>query len=232
MIIDNHTHIFPEHVVERAMASLCARYEITPAGLATPHGIIQHMDECGVDKSVIVAVTTKPEQVPSVNKWFASLASDRLIPFGSIHPHVDDLEGEVERALDLGLPGIKVHAHFQNFALSDPKFLKLLELIDNRLVLLFHAGDEITPKEYVETTPRRLLKIHEAFPEQRIILAHMGSFDQWDEVEELLIGRDVYFDASYTFDLCPDERIERMMRTHGIDRIIWGSDFPWQSQCQ
>ena len=48
----------------------------------------------------------------------------------------------------------------------------------------------------------------------------------------LLIGRDIYFDTSYTFDLCPDDRIERMMRAHSIDRIIWGSDFPWQSQRQ
>jgi len=232
MIIDNHTHIFPEHVVERAMATLTERYEIRPVALATPSGLLAHMDECGVDRSVVVAVTTKPDQCRSVNKWFASLAGERLIPFGSIHPHLEDLEDEVERVVGSGMPGLKVHAHFQGFALDDPRFLRMLELIDNRLVLLFHAGDEIAPMDRVETTPARLLRLHEQFPEQRMILAHMGAYDQWDEAEEHLVGRDIYLDASYTFDLCPDERIERMMRAHGLEKVVWGSDFPWQSQCQ
>jgi len=54
----------------------------------------------------------------------------------------------------------------------------------------------------------------------------------WDGVEELLVGQDVYFDASYVFDICPDWRIERIIRNHGFERVVWGSDFPWQPQSQ
>jgi predicted TIM-barrel fold metal-dependent hydrolase len=64
----------------------------------------------------------------------------------------------------------------------------------------------------------------------RFVFAHLGAYRQWDEVEESLVGEEVHFDASYVFDLCSDEQISRIVRNHGPERILWGSDFPWQTQ--
>jgi len=229
MVIDSHTHIFPEHVVDRAMEVLRDRYQAQPVARPTPDGLRRHMDECGVDGAVVVAVATRPEQVPSINQWLGDLGDDRFIPFGSLHPQVADLAGEVQRLLDLGFPGIKLHAHFQGLRLDDPEFVSMLELVGERLLVLMHGGDEIVPVPHVEPTPPRLLRLHERLPQVRFILAHLGSYQRWDEVEELLVGRDVVFDASYVFGKCPDERIERLIRAHGPERV---SDFPWQTESQ
>jgi hypothetical protein len=69
-------------------------------------------------------------------------------------------------------------------------------------------------------------------PQVRFIFAHLGAYLQWDEVEETLVGRDAYLDASYVFDICSDQQIRRIIQGHGPERIVWGSDFPWQTQAQ
>ena len=232
MIIDSHTHIFPERVADRAMEVLRERYQAHPVARPTPDGLRRHMDECGVDRAVVVAIATKPEQVASINQWLGGLGDERFIPFGSLHPHVPDLAGEVQRLVDLGFRGIKLHAHFQDLRLGDPQFVAMLELVGERLLVLMHAGDDIMPVPRVEPTPARLLRLHQRLPQVRFIFAHLGSYRQWDEVEELLVGQDVLLDASYVFDECSDEQIERLIRRHGTQRVVWGSDYPWQTEAQ
>lgn len=230
MIIDSHTHVFPEHVADRAMESLSARYGARPVGRASPSGLLAHMDECGVDRAVLAPVATRPGQMASINTWLAGIRSDRLWPLGALHPHTPDPASEIQRLLDAGFRGVKLHCHFQGFAMDDPALDRLLELIGDRLVVLMHCGDEIAPLERVEPTPSRILAMHQRHPEVRFIRAHLGGYQEWDEAEALLCGQDVYLDISYVFGHCPDEQIGRMIRAHGVDRVIWGSDFPWQSE--
>ena len=232
MVFDCHTHIFPEHIVDRAMESLCARYGAAPVARPTPEGLLRHMDECGVERAVVVAVATKPAQVASINAWLIGLGEPRLVPFGSLHPHCDDLEGEIARLLDAGVRGVKLQPHFQAFTLDDPRFLDMLDLIGDRLLVLMHGGQEIAPIEDLQPTPPRLLALHRRFPQARFIFAHLGAYRQWDEVEQTLVGEDVMLDASYVFDICSDEQALRIMRNHGLGRIVWGSDFPWQPASQ
>lgn len=232
MIFDCHTHIFPEHVVDRAMEALSARYGAAPVARATPEGLLGHMDECGVDRALVVAVATKPGQVASVNSWLLGLGEERLVPFGSLHPLCEDLEGEIARLVDAGVKGIKLQPHFQDFGLDDPRFLEMMECIGDRLWVLLHAGQEIAPLERIEPTPARLLALHRRFPAAKLILAHLGGYLEWEGVEELLVGQDLWLDASYVFDICPDDRIEGLIRAHGPERVVWGSDFPWQTQRQ
>jgi len=232
MVFDSHTHIFSEHVVDRAMEALGERYGAAPVARATPKGLLGHMDESGVDKALVLGVATKPSQVHTINDWITSLGEPRLVPFGSLHPHADDIADEIERLLDLGVKGVKLQPHFQDYELDDPAVFRMFELIGDRLIVLMHGGQEIIPIENLQPTPRRLLHLHETFPEVRFILAHLGGYLEWDGVEEMLVGRDLHLDASYIFGICPDERIGKIMRDHGLEKIIWGSDFPWQTQCQ
>ena len=232
MILDSHAHIFPEHIVDRAMQALGERYNAQPVARPTPDNLLRHMDECGVDRAVVLGVATAPGQVASINSFLTGLAGPRFIPFGSLHPHAEDVEDEIARLVGSGIHGVKLQPHFQGYGLEDPAFLQMLEAIEGRLVVLLHGGQEIVEIEDVQPTPRRLLALHQRFPQTRFVLAHLGAYQMWDEVEELLVGQDVYFDASYVFDICPDERIERIIRNHGADKIVWGSDFPWQPQSQ
>ena len=229
MIFDCHAHIFPEHVVDRAMEALGAVYNARPVARPTPDNLLRHMDGCGVDRALVVAVATRPSQVAPVNSWLTALGEPRLTPLGSLHPHCDDVAGEVQRLLDAGIRGVKLQPHFQGYGFDDPATDALFEAIGDRLWVLLHAGQEIVPLDRVEPTPERLLALHRRFPQVRLILAHLGGFLEWDGVEELLVGEDVWLDASYVFGICPDERIKRIILSHGPERVLWGSDFPWQT---
>jgi predicted TIM-barrel fold metal-dependent hydrolase len=229
MVTDCHAHIFPEHVVDRAMEALSQRYQAQPVARPTPAELLRIMDRDGVERAVVVAVATRPTQVPSINDWLLHLNQPRLIPFGALHPHYEDVTGEVERLLDAGIKGVKLQPHFQEYSLDDPATLRMFEIIGDRLVVLLHGGNEIIPIPDVQPTPQRVRSLHRRFPQVRFIVAHLGASGMWDDVEEHLVGEDVYFDASYVFDICSDEQIERIIRNHGPQRIVWGSDFPWQA---
>jgi uncharacterized protein len=48
-----------------------------------------------------------------------------------------------------------------------------------------------------------------------------------DGVAELLAGRDVWLDTSYTLGHLPDDEFVSLLRAHGSDRVLFGSDGPW-----
>ncbi len=52
----------------------------------------------------------------------------------------------------------------------------------------------------------------------------------WDEVEEYLTGQPVYFDTAYILGLVPEEQFLRIVRNHGADKILFGTDSPWAGQ--
>ncbi len=228
-VIDTHTHIFPEKIVDKAMATLEAAYGAAPIARPTPTGLLAHMDATGVDCAVICPVATRPDQVASINRWAAGLASERLIPFGALHPADPGRDEQIELLVEQGIRGVKLQPHFQEFDLLAPATLKMLEKLVGRLVVLLHGGQEIRRIPRVEPTPERLLKLHQALPELQLIVAHLGGYQMWDSVEEFLVGQDVYMDLSFVFDKMSDEQIARIVQNHGPERILFASDFPWQS---
>jgi len=228
-IIDAHTHIFPEKVVDRAMAALEAAYGARPLIRPTVSNLIAHMDETGVDAAVICPVATSPDQVRSINRWMVSLAGERLIPLGALHPADSHWDEQIEFLIDHGIRGVKLQPHFQEFKLLAPGTIEMLGKLAGRLVVVLHAGQEIEPIVHVEPTPQRLLELHRILPELQFIAAHLGSYQMWDEVEQHLVGEDIYMDLSYVFNKASDEQIARIIHAHGVERILFASDFPWQS---
>ncbi len=229
IVIDIHNHIFPDKVVDKAMAALAAAYGAQPLTRPTVTGLLEHMDATGVDAAVICPVATRPDQVASINRWAAGLASERLIPFGALHPADPDCDEQIQFLLGEGIRGVKLQPHFQEFELLAPAALKMLEKLAGRLIVLLHAGQEIKPIESVDPTPQRLLELHQTLPELQLILAHLGGYQMWDQVEEFVVGQDLYMDISYVFNNTSDEQIARIICAHGPERILFGSDFPWQS---
>lgn len=232
MIIDSHTHVFPDDVAQRAMDALHATCGAVPVALPTVHGLLEHMQASGVSRSVLCPVATKPSQVRPINDWLLALNDDRLIPFGAIHPHHDDLEGELKRLQAEGVLGVKLQPFFQSFELEDPRTDALFEMVGDRFAVLLHAGDEIFPLPDIQPTPRRIARLLQRFPKLRLIAAHAGGYHLWDEVEEHLVGKRLLFDISYTTGKADLEQLRRIVQQHGYERILWGSDFPWQAQDQ
>lgn len=91
MIIDVHTHIFPEKIAESAVKSLADRSGLTPYHNGRLEELLKLMEEGGVDYSVIQSIATNPRQNIKVNDFAISLLKvPGIIPFGSIHPELED----------------------------------------------------------------------------------------------------------------------------------------------
>ena len=86
MIIDVHTHIFPDKIAARAVSALAAAANIEPNTNGTADATLCLMDNAGVDKAILVSVATKPEQMRTINDFLNTKPKDRFVPFGAIYP--------------------------------------------------------------------------------------------------------------------------------------------------
>ncbi len=233
MIIDFHTHAFNPKIAERAICKLEKISGFAPYTRGLVPQLTDRMDEWGVDKSVMLSIATKPSQQKIINDWAAEIdeTNDRIIAFGSVHPDADDIEEEIDRIVSLGLHGIKLHPDYQDFFVDDKRHDKLYEMITaSGLPVLFHAGVDYLSPDAVHCTPQRAAKVIKRHPKMKIILAHLGSNELWEDVYDIIAGTggEVYLDTSFTA-ACPDELMLRIIRKHGVERILFGSDCPWES---
>ncbi len=230
MVIDFHTHAFPEAIAERAISSLVtgSNNTYTPCADGTSCGLLKNMDKFGIDLSVVQPVVTKPSQTKSVNLWAHQITGNRLRSFGGIHPKTDDYKRDIDFICDLGLPGIKLHPEYQQFELDDPDMMKIYDYALSRgLMLLFHAGFDPAFPPPIHSSPEKFAKIRRELGGGTIIAAHLGGLAQWDEVFEHLAGEDVYLDTSMGFKYYDHDLFLRIVKKHGADKILFGSDSPW-----
>jgi len=229
-IIDVHTHIFPDHVAVNAVPKMAEEAGVSYALDGRVDSLRQSMDEAGVTVSWLQPVATRAAQVDSINRWHEELRGERLVAFGAFHPEYPDLPGLIRDLSARGFPGIKIHPEYHKIHPDDERLFPLYEaIVEEDLIILFHAGVDIGIPT-IHSTPRHFARIHDRFPELRMILAHMGGFKQWDEVFGEIAGRDVYFDTSYVFGYIGDEDFVRLARLHGVERILFGTDSPWAGQ--
>jgi len=112
-IIDIHTHAFPDFLAEKAIIALEATSGDEKAHLnGTISDLLKSMDRAGIEISVICSIATAPKQVPSITQWSKEIASERIVPFPSIHPDYTDFRDEIARIKDLGIKGTKMHPQF------------------------------------------------------------------------------------------------------------------------
>lgn len=230
MIVDVHTHIFPDEMAQRTVDQLSAAGRVPAFTNGTLAGLIASMDAAGIDISVIAPVSTKPSQVMKINDFSASAAGDRIIAFGSLHPEFEDVESEVARMKSMGIRGIKLHPEYQTFHPDDEGLFPMYEQLERAgLYVLFHAGHDVEIPT-LHSTPQRFARVHEAFPKLVVMLAHLGSWRLWDDVEEHLVGKGVYLDTSYIFDDIDPAQFRRIVTDHGPGNILFGTDSPWADQ--
>jgi uncharacterized protein len=232
MIIDVHTHIFPDHVAEQAVEFMAKEAGVPYFSNGKKCGLLASMHEAGVTQSWLQPVATKPQQVPSINAMMKEIQAedaDALVSFGAIHPQCDDLPAIIHDLAQSGIPGIKIHPEYQRIQPENELFYPMYEaIIEENMIILYHAGIDIGIPT-LNSTPRQFAALAERFPGLTLILAHMGGFQQWEEVSNDLAGIDVYLDCSYIVGL-DDDAFVSLVRKHGVDKILFGTDSPWSSQ--
>jgi uncharacterized protein len=231
-VIDFHTHIFPDDLAPRAIAKL---REYTPEAHnytdGTLGGLRNSMQMAGITRSVVLSIATKPSQVTVINRGCPPLMSEDIIPFGTLHPEHEAIEEEIGFLRESGIKGIKLHPEYQNFYVDDPKLFPIYEQLSSAgLIVLFHAGKDPGPFTCDHALPQSLRTVHENFPKLKMVAAHMGGWLSWTEVEEVLCGIPIFFDTSAAPNFLDPNDFERMVRKHGADRIVFGTDSPWYDQ--
>ena len=229
MLIDFHTHAFPERIAGRAIAKLSHDAGgLAPQTEGTLESLKARMDTDGVDLSVVLSIATNPHQMHKVNDFAAEMNADpRIAAFGSVHPDAPDALAELERIASMGLKGVKLHPEYQSFYVDEermkPIYRKLSEL---GLITVFHAGEDYGYPPPYHATPERLKNAVRWF-DAPVVAAHWGGAGFGTEVLEKLCGENLYFDLSFGYAAMPKPVAQMILDRHGPDKLLFGSDTPW-----
>ena len=240
MIIDFHSHDFPDEVAARAMRVMCKQTEgvLWPSGDGTMTNHLDSMEKSGVDRAVLCQIATKPRQwefilrrsVAIMSGELGERAQRMLIPFGSVHPDDPDAPAHIAEFAKAGVKGIKFHPYYQNFSLVDKKVLPIFRKIaDLGLVVECHSGGDVSwAKERGKCGPGEIAALMDVVPDLKFVAAHLGGcFRYPSRATDVLLGRGVYIDTSaLAFRWHYDEEM-RLLRSWPRDRILFATDFPW-----
>ncbi len=237
MIIDMHTHAFPDAIAGRTIAILEKKGGFPAQNDGTVAGLKKTMDAAGISLSLVLPVVTKPTQFESVNR-FAKTVDDMpgLRSFGGIHPLCEDLKGKLNFLKQSGFRGIKIHPDYQEKFIDEPEYIEIFENCRRLgLYVTTHAGVDPAEPLLVRCPPERMRKVLDKIKCEKdekpfIILAHLGGANMYDEVERYLVGTNVYIDLSFVLPHANPEQALRIIRTHGVDKILFATDAPWVSQ--
>lgn len=229
MIIDFHVHIFPDNIARSAIEYLSGKARIQPNSDGTLSSLKSLIKSAGIDYSVVLPIATKPQQAATINSFAAQITGrDGIISFGSIHPFSENWKRELDRVKELGLTGIKFHPEYQDFFVDDERIFPVLEYAARLgLIIVFHGGADLGFDCEIHCTPKRVKKLLRSINDIKLVIAHTGGYRCWDDVEEYLVGENVYLDTSYTLNTIDEKQFLRIVRNHGADKILFATDLPW-----
>lgn len=228
-VIDFHNHIFPDNIAEKAVANIGRYYSLSMWGQGTVDALLKSGSEINAEHYVVHSSATHAGQVKAINDYIAGVINGhtKLIGFGTLHSSLEDIDSEVQRLIALGLRGIKLHPEFQQFNIDDESMLPIYAAIEGKLPMLIHMGDENKDS----SSPLRLARILDRFPNLVVIAAHLGGYQMWDDSAKYLVGRNLFMDTSSSLAYLDSKKAVEMIRCHGVNKILFGTDFPmWGHQ--
>jgi hypothetical protein len=231
-IIDFHTHAFADDLAERAMKTLGATCPDLPYHLdGKVSSLLKSMDEAGISKSVICSIATKPKQFGPIFDWSLQIQSDRIIPLASVHPLDEKRDEHIKQVKDAGLKGLKLHPYYQDFCIDDEIMFGYYEQVCKYdLILTVHTGFDVAFPYIKKADPEKIMNVINRFPQLKFISTHIGAWQMWDEVESLMLGKNVYLEISMSMEYMSEKRAKHILETHPEDYILFGTDSPWTNQ--
>lgn len=248
MIIDFHTHTYPDQLAASVVERLAAQANVIPCADGTAGGLLLAERAAGVDRSIILPVATKPEQVHHINDLAAAHNEHAFVTnmfsFACIHPDYPDWKQELDRIAARKMRGIKIHPVYQQTPLDDIRYLRILERAGELgLIVVAHAGFDIGLPSCCHSTPEKARNALKQIGPVKLVLAHMGGWRCWERVPELLADTSALLDTAFSLgtlnlretagkpdrQLLTPEAFVSLVRAFGAERILFGSDSPWGS---
>ena len=248
MIIDIHTHTFPDKIADSAIEHMekdivkGQGFEVKCARIPTYEGLSDSTKNAGIDLSVVCPVATNAGQPEKINRLSVRLnermSDTKVFYLGAIHPECVNYKALIDDVAAMELRAVKIHPDYQKTFFDDEKYLRLMDYAANKgLGIIVHAGEDVGLPDTIHCTPDMVLNIWKHIQPEKLILAHMGGWRLWDEVEEKIVGLPIYMDTAVVLNRKFPVKLEndqfiRMIKKHGADRILFGTDSPWYDQCQ
>ncbi len=229
MLIDFHTHAFPERIAARTIEKLtCASGGLVPQTNGTLSSLKEEMRKDGVDISVVLSIATNPKQQTNVNNFAMKIDRDPdFVAFGSVHPDAPNALEELERIKDAGLKGVKLHPEYQQFYVDDEKMKPIYKKISQLgLVTVFHAGHDTGFQPPYHCMPEHLQRALSWF-DSPVVAAHWGGQGCGNAVLEKLCGEHLWFDLSYGYGIMDPATAQAIVDKHTPDKLLFASDMPW-----
>ena len=250
MIIDFHTHIFPNKIFSAVIEKLSRTSKTIPFSDGSLSGLLASMEKSGVNISVVLPVATSAAQVEMINKSAALMNEkffDRgIISFAAIHPDIDNYRAELSEIKNLGFQGLKVHPIYQDTRIDDKKYLRIFDrAAELDLIVVTHAGLDIGFPGVVKCSPQMLKKVLREVGNFKFVLAHMGGWKNWNEVLTNLADEKIFIDTSFStgkifprtdsvwreedLKLLDEKKFVEFVKIFGAEKILFGTDSPWTS---
>ncbi len=225
-IIDVHSHIYPDKIADKASRSIADFYHIDARTRGTAEVLLAEGREAGITAYVVNSVATNVRQVRHINEFLLSevRAHPEFRGLIALHPDMDEgaIRDEIEWGILNGFKGIKLHPDFQHFYLDEPRAKKIYRAASGKLPILFHTGDS----RFNFSSPGRMAKVAEEFPDLICIAAHFGGWSEWNQVGVYKGLGNVYVDTSSTLAFISPDEAKRYIDYFGAEWFLFGVDFP------
>jgi len=245
MIIDFHTHNFPDSIAPRAIASMVEmlRHQFVPFGDGTLACQLADARANGIDRCVMCPIATKPSQADVILRSALEIrdgargeeAARVIMPLASVHPADPDFRAHLKAIADAGIPGIKLHPYYQGFRLDDPAVFPFFAAVrDLGLFVIAHCGyDHGFLDVPMCCGPVEIAALLAAVPGlgPRFVAAHLGGREgNPPGATDMLLETGCLIDTACLEILQDDPDAIRVMETWPADRIVFGTDYPWNRQ--
>ena len=244
MIIDCHTHIFPEEI-RKERPIFCEKdegfssiYKYSKARMVGVEELIASMDESGIKQSVVCGFPwSRPDLCSLQNQYLIESAArypHRLIVFVSLlFSNPDWSERELDRTLKAGAKGVgEVAFYGQEMTSQDITSMGpiLTQMGKKRIPLLLHTNETLGhPYPGKGRTPlERFYELILSFPDLLIILAHWGGgLPFYELMPEVAKGMPhVYYDTAASPFLYSKKIYAVVSQMVGAEKILFGTDYP------
>jgi predicted TIM-barrel fold metal-dependent hydrolase len=244
MVIDFHTHIFPDVIRNNrekyfsSEPSFELLYRSANSKMAGVDEIIESMDKTGVDLSVVFGFPwSSTETYEKHNDYIIDSVSkypDRLRGFCCFDMFNENASNEVERCIKRGISGVGELAVYRSGI--DDEALKRLDpvmgiCLKNDLPIMIHTNESLG-HNYSGKTPvtlDQIYKLIKSFPENKIVLAHWGGgifFYNLLKREMKNAMKNTYFDTAASPFLYDSNVYKFAVDIVGREKILFGTDYP------
>ena len=248
MIVDAHTHRYPEEVLEdpQSFAQLHKEWhwlELVSSdnkkslqGWSSREKMIADMDKSEVERAVLLGwYWENPETCELQNQWCSQWIArdpDRFIGFFSLHPELQNPIESLKRSMDLGFLGIgECHPWLQGASIQNENWMKCMEFAAAEgWPVTFHVTEPVG-HDYpgrVQTPFEEFLWLARQLPELKIILAHAGGLFPFYELNPKIRPelKNVHYDLAACPLLYDPEIYRKLIDVVGVEKILWGTDYP------